>query len=217
MVRGLSEPISGISHVVAGLLSVAGLSLLVTLAALRASVWHVVGFAIFGASLILLYAASATYHLVPLPKEKKAALRRLDHVMIFVLIAGTYTPICLTVLRGPWGWTLFGIVWGMAALGIGLKLAWFNAPRWLSTALYVALGWAALIAVVPLVRTLSLGGLLWLLLGGAFYTVGALFYATKWPTFHARHFTFHELFHMLVVCGSLSHFWLMYQFVLPAA
>lgn len=215
MPRSLKEPISAYSHLVGALLSVAGLVVLVVQAVQRATPWHVVSFAIFGTSLILLYSASSLYHLVSWPEEKKRAFRRVDHIMIFVLIAGTYTPICLTVLRGPWGWSLFGFVWGLAAAGVALKLLWLQAPRWLSTGLYVAMGWVALVAAVPLVQSLSLVGVGWLLLGGVFYTTGALIYATRWPTLHERHFTFHELFHFFVLGGSLSHFWLMHQYVLP--
>lgn len=214
--RGASELVSGYSHLLAVLLSIVGLVVLVVRAAVEGTAWHVVGFSVFGAGLILLYAASTSYHLLPLAEHRKVLLRRLDHIMIYVLIAGTYTPVCLTILRGPWGWSIFGTEWGLAFLGLFFKFFWLDAPRWLSTVLYVVMGWVALVAMVPLVEAVSWVGVAWLLAGGIWYTLGAAAYATKWPTLHPRHFTFHELFHILVMAGSLSHFWFMYDFVLPA-
>ena len=195
-------------------LSALGLALLVREAALQATTWHVVGFSVFGASLIGLYTSSSLYHLLPLAPETLRLFRRIDHIMIYVLIAGTYTPICLTTLRGPWGGSILGVVWGMALVGFFLKIFWLQAPRGISTALYIAMGWVALVAVVPLADALPTTALVWLLLGGIFYTVGAMFYALKRPTIHPRHFTFHELFHVLVMAGSACHYWLMHQYVL---
>lgn len=215
MVRPPSEWVSGCTHLAGALLSALGLVALVAASARQAAPWHVVGFSVFGASLILLYAASTLYHLLPLPEARKTAFRRIDHIMIYVLIAGTYTPVCLTVLRGPWGWSLLGVIWGLALAGIAFKAFWLNAPRSLSTALYVAMGWVAVAATVPLLRAVSWQGLAWLLAGGVWYTAGAAAYALKWPTLHPRAFTFHEFFHVLVMAGSLSHFWFMYGFVLP--
>lgn len=213
--NGARELVSGYSHLLALLLSIAGLVVLVVESALDRNAWHVVGFAIFGASLILLYSASTMYHLLPLPEQRKVLFRRIDHIMIYILIAGTYTPVCLTVLRGPWGWSLFGVIWGLAGLGLAFKLAWLSAPRWLSTVLYVVMGWVALVAMVPIVEAVTWEGVAWMVAGGVWYTLGAAAYATKWPTLHPRHFTFHELFHLLVMAGSLAHFWFMYDFVLP--
>ncbi|HYG56491.1 MAG TPA: hemolysin III family protein, partial [Symbiobacteriaceae bacterium] len=139
-------------------------------------------------------------------------LRKLDHIMIFFLIAGTYTPYCLTVLRGPWGWSLFGVIWSVALAGLVLKLVWMTAPRWLYTSVYVAMGWLVVIAIVPLVRALP-GGFTWLLAGGLFYTVGAVLYATKWPNPLPRVFGFHEIWHLFVLAGSAAHFWGVYSFL----
>ncbi len=197
------------------LLSVAGLVFLVVQAASDSAAWHVVGFAIFGASLILLYGASTLYHLLPLPESRKQIFRRIDHIMIYVLIAGTYTPVCLTVLRGGWGWTIFDVIWGLAVVGVFLKVYWWTAPRVVSTLLYVGMGWTVIVATVPLVESVGWAGLSWILLGGVFYTGGAVIYAFKWPNWHPRHFSFHELFHLLVMAGSLAHFWFMFRFVLP--
>src|SRR5690606_10702944 len=129
-------------------------------------------------------------------------LRKLDHMAIYVLIAGTYTPICLLPLRGPWGWSLLGIIWGMAVAGIFLKAFWMNAPRWLSTLIYVIMGWMVVIAFFPLVRAVPPSGIAWLLAGGLLYSLGSLIYGTKWPRFRSRFFGFHELFHLFVLGGS---------------
>jgi hemolysin III len=213
--QGYSEAVSAGTHLVAALASVAALILLVSQAVQEATTWHVVGFSVFGTSLIMLYSASATYHLTPKTPKRKVFFRRLDHIMIYLLIAGTYTPICITILRGPWGWSILGVVWGLALAGFLFKMVWLQAPRWLSTTLYVVMGWTALAAIVPLWSLLGPSGVAWLIGGGVFYTVGAAAYATKWPTISARHFTFHELFHILVMAGSVCHVVVMQAYVLP--
>ena len=181
MVHRFKEPFSGLSHLVGALLSVAGLSLLVTYAALEASTWHVVSFSIYGSSMIMLYTSSALYHLLPISERARRKMRVLDHIMIFMLIAGTYTPICLVPLRGAWGWSLFGAVWGAALAGIFIKLFWMNAPRWLYTSIYVAMGWMCLAAIYPIIQGIPVGGLAWLVAGGFFYSVGAVVYGLKRP------------------------------------
>lgn len=212
----VNDPISGLTHFIGALLSIAGLVLLVVFAALRATAWHVVSFSIFGASLILLYSASTLYHWLPLKPRGREILRKIDHMMIYVLIAGTYTPICLVAIRGGWGWSLFGSIWGLAILGIILKAFWMNAPRWLYTSFYVFMGWLAAIAFYPLVQAISWQGLFWLISGGILYSVGAVIYALKKPSFSSN-FGFHEIFHIFVMAGSLSHFILMWRFILPAS
>jgi len=132
-IKKLRDPVSGLTHFIGFLLSITALVLLVTNAVVQGTVWHIVAFAVFGTSLILLYGASSLYHLLPLSPKGISVLRRIDHIMIFILIAGTYTPVCLVALRGILGWSLFGIVWGIAVAGIFLALFWINAPRWLST------------------------------------------------------------------------------------
>ncbi len=207
----IKDPVSALTHMSGALLATVGLVALLRAAA--GNPWRLVSFAVFGASLILLYTASAVYHWLRLPELTTAALRRVDHTMIFVLIAGTYTPFCLGPLRGPWGWSLFGVVWGLAAAGLLMKLFWLHAPRWLSTAIYVGMGWLVVTATAPLLKTVPAGGLVWLLIGGLFYTVGAVFYALKWPGRNARVFGFHELFHLFVMAGSISHFWVVYRYL----
>lgn len=211
----LRDPVSGLTHLAGFLLSIAGLVLLVTYAAIDATSWHVMAFSIFGASLILLYGASAMYHLLPVSERGVSILRRIDHIMIFILIAGTYTPVCLIPLRGGWGWSLFGIVWGFAIAGVFIKLFWMNAPRWLYTGIYLVMGWMVLVAIYPLIKVLPTGALAWLAAGGLFYTVGAVIYATKRPNLIPGVFGFHEIWHLFVMAGSFSHWWVMMNFILP--
>ena len=210
----LKDPVSGLTHMIGAALAVPGLVVLVYLAASYATTWHIVSFAIFGASLILLYTASTVYHSLDLSKRVTEILRRIDHMMIYILIAGTYTPICLVPLRGPWGWSIFGTILGIAVLGIIMKIFWLHAPRWSYTLFYLGMGWLAVIALPPLVRSMPVGGILWLLVGGVFYTIGAVIYALKRPNPIPGRFGFHEIFHLFVLAGSASHFWLMYRYVL---
>ena len=209
----IKDPVSGFTHLGGALLSVAGLVGLIYAALSRGSVYRVVSFSVFGAALILLYTASAVYHLLRVSGRGGRVLRQLDHMMIYVLIAGTYTPFCLVSLRGPWGWSLLASIWGLAIAGIVMKVFWLEAPRWLYTSLYAAMGWAIVIAAYPLVHSVSLDGLGWLFAGGLFYSIGAVLYATKWPNPLPNIFGFHEIWHILVLAGSLSHFWAVFRYV----
>ncbi len=205
---------SALTHFIGLGLSIAGLVLLVVMAAKVGTVWHVVGFSIYGTCMTGLYAASAFYHSLRLPPKGRAILRRLDHTMIYVFIAGVYTPICLLPLRGAWGWSMFGVLWGLAIAGIIFKNVWMTAPRWLSAGSYVVMGWMAVVAFYPMTQTMPVGAIVWLLAGGVFYTTGAVLYALKWPGKHAPRFGFHEYFHVLVLLGSASHFIMMFQYLL---
>src|SRR5688500_6752822 len=144
----LKDPFSGVSHLCGALLGIAALVALLVLA--RGKPWHLSAFAIYGASLIVLYTASALYHLLPVPPQCTRRLQIFDHVGIYLMIAGTYTPVCLIPLRGGWGWSLFGVVWGIAVAGIAIRLGWRTAPRWLGLSLYLVMGWLALVAIAPL-------------------------------------------------------------------
>ena len=210
----IKDPVSGFSHLAGAVLSSIGLYLLVRYAAANGTVWHIVSFSIFGASLILLYTASSLYHLLVVGEKSSKILRRIDHIMIYVLIAGTYTPVCLIPLRGGWGWSLLISIWGIAMAGIILKILWFDAPRWLYPLFYVVMGWLIVIAFVPLIRTLPIAAMLWLVAGGLLYTAGAVIYGTKWPKLKSKVFGFHEVFHLFVLYGSFCHFWLMFRYVL---
>lgn len=210
-----NEPLSSITHFIGMLLSIAGLVLLIVFSAMYGTAWHVVSFSIFGASLILLYFVSSLYHLLPLESKARRIFRKIDHSMIYILIAGTYTPICLVPLRGGWGWSIFGVVWGLAISFIVLKNVDIKIPRWLFIGSYVLIGWLILIALAPLMKTISFEGLLWLLIGGTFYTLGVIFYSLDPIIKRTRWFGMHEIFHIFVMGGSFSHFWLMLKFVLP--
>jgi hemolysin III len=214
--RLLFEPVNSLTHLLGALLSIAGLIILVLLS--RGEPWRVTSFVIYGGSLIILYAASTLYHALKVGAKTRSALKRFDHIAIFGLIAGTYTPITLVTLQGEraaWGWSIFGVIWGFALLGVIFKLCWLSAPRWLYTGLYLLMGWLALIAIVPIAQVMPAGGLFYMGLGGLFYTVGAVIYALKRPNF-SRAFGFHELWHLFVLAGSISHFVMMLRYVAPA-
>jgi len=213
MLQKLRDPISSLTHFAGAILAIPYTAILIATAERQSSVRHIVAFAVFGASLFLLYATSAAYHMPRFSEKAIRILRRIDHMMIFVLIAGTYTPVCLLPLQGPWGWTLFGLVWGLAVTGIVLKAIWMQAPRWLSTAIYIFMGWLVLIAFYPLLLTVSTTAIALLASGGLVYTAGAVMYAVKWPRLHWRYFGFHELFHVFVLGGSCLHAVFMFQLI----
>jgi hemolysin III len=203
-----------LSHLLGAVLSVAGLVVLVVLAAGRPM--DVTAYAIYGASLILLYSASAVYHSLSLSERGIRRLQRMDYVCIFLLIAGTYTPICLVALRGAVGWTLFGIVWGIAVAGIAKVLVWRHAPHWIRVTLYILMGWAAAAAFPALLKALPPAGIAWLVAGGVVYTVGAVIYAADRPHLWPGRFTAHDLWHVFVLGGSICHFVLILKYVAMA-
>ncbi|MCF8087382.1 MAG: hemolysin III family protein [Desulfotignum sp.] len=209
----IREPVNALSHMAGSLASIAGLTLMVVVAAVKADAWHVVSFAIFGTTLVFMYTASFLYHGLQLSAKTLAIFRRIDHIMIFMVIAGSYTPLCLVPLRGPWGWSLFGIIWGFAAVGIALKLFWMNLPRWISTVIYLGMGWLCMVVVYPLVQILEPAPLLWLALGGLFYSLGAMVYIFKKPDPFPKVFGFHEIWHIFVLLGSACHFWLVFGYL----
>lgn len=210
----IKEPINAFTHFLGFLMSIPIMITLTMKAYQNASLLSVIAFLIFGISLLLLYGASTIYHTLNISQKGTALLRRIDHMMIFVLIAGTYTPVCLIPLRGKWGWTLFIAVWGFAFAGILLKIFWLNAPRWFSTLLYVVMGWLVLVAFVPLEQAIPIGGIVLLASGGIVYTIGAVIYAVKWSKLKLKYFGFHEIFHLFVMGGSALHVLFMFQYVL---
>jgi hemolysin III len=213
--RLLRDPVSGFTHLGAAIAAVIGATVLVTLAVVYHKWWHLAAFIVYGISLILLYIASTLYHLLPVSEHARRVLRQLDHVAIFLLIAGTYTPLCLVPLRGPWGWSLFGAVWVLALGGMFVAIFAIDAPRWLSVGLYLGLSWLVIVAIWPLLHRLPPSGLFWFGLGGLFYTVGAVIYAVKKPDPVPGVFGFHEIFHLFVMAGSAAHFWAIAHSVLP--
>ena len=211
MKRKLREPVSGLTHLAGVLLALIALVVLLTKAAGRMD--QLVAFGIFGLSLIALYSASALYHLLPVSPAATARLRRLDHMTIFILIAGTYTPVCVLALEGGWRAGLLGLIWTLALCGVALKLLWMEAPRWLSVGVYLAMGWLAVIAASAIFRAIPYGGIAWILGGGLVYSAGALIYALKRPNLVPGVFGFHELWHLFVLVGSACHFWAMLRYV----
>jgi hemolysin III len=215
--KTLREPVSGLTHAVGGVLAVVGLGVLLATAASTGRLDQLLAFGVFGLSLVALYAASALYHLLPLSPAGVARLRRLDHMTIFVLIAGTYTPFCLLALDGRWRWGLLALIWSLALCGVMLKVRWMDAPRWLSVALYLGMGWIAVIAASELLRAVPPGGIAWVLSGGLVYSAGALAYGLKRPNPVPGVFGFHEVWHIFVLAGSACHFWAVLHYIAPLA
>jgi len=201
------ERFNALTHVVGAVLALAGAVMLVVLAASGGDPRKVVGVAIYGVALVLLYSVSGLYH--SLRGRPKNVLRALDHQSIYLLIAGSYTPFCLVTLRGPWGWTLLGIVWGLAVLGGLQELRPRSEARVLSVLIYLLMGWVVVVALVPLLQALGSAGLSWLVAGGLFYTVGIVFYALDTRLAHA-----HGVWHLFVLAGSASHYWAILRYVL---
>ncbi len=192
------ELANALTHGFGTLWGIAAAGVLVTLAAMRGDVFHIVGAAVFGTTLIMLYSASTLYHAVP-KRSMKARLRIVDHSAIYLLIAGTYTPFTLAGIRGGWGWALFGVVWGLAAAGIVFKLFFTGRFRRISTVIYLAMGWLVVIAAKPVVEALPGASLLWLAVGGLAYTGGVYFYANRRIPYG------HAIWHLCVMAGSTAH------------
>ncbi len=194
------EKLNTLTHLAGAALAIAGLSILVTVAVLQGDAWKVFSFSVFGATLVLLYSFSTVYHGVRHPRAK-AILQKVDHNAIYLLIAGSYTPIALVTLRGPWGWTLFGLVWTLALIGIAQELTLGRRTRRLSLVLYLLMGWLVLIAIKPLVHAMPAGGLAWLVAGGLVYSLGVYFYVHDERVQH-----YHGVWHVFVLGGSFCHF-----------
>jgi len=205
----IEEKINIISHATGFILSIVAFVLLVLHANLHGDVWHIVSFTIFGASLIILYAASTFYHSAK-RSELRNRLKIIDHASIYFLIAGTYTPFTLVTLKGTIGWVIFGTSWGLALTGIILKLFFTGKYNIISTIMYVLMGWVIVFAIKPLINNLPLEGLFWLITGGIFYTIGAILYSIKKIKFN------HAIFHMFVLMGSFCHFMSVFFYVLPS-
>ena len=212
----LREPVNGLTHLAGAILSVVGLVMLLLVAIQNGSVRQVVAFSIFGASLVAMYCASAFYHSLRLSERGVAHMRRIDHMMIYILIAGTYTPICLILLRGRLGLGLLITVWSLAAAGALQTIAWMHAPQWVSTVVYIAMGWLAIVVIRPILATVPIGFFYWILAGGIIYTVGAVIHAVHWPRVRAgavpRLFGSHEIWHLCVIAGSFAHYWAIFAY-----
>ncbi|MEE0418985.1 MAG: hemolysin III family protein [Lachnospiraceae bacterium] len=213
--KKLKDPGSAITHFIGMLMAIFAATPLLIKATREPDRIHLLSLAIFIASMILLYAASTIYHSLNLSEKANRILRKIDHMMIFVLIAGSYTPICLIVLNNTTGRLLCALVWGIAIVGIVVKACWITCPKWFSSVLYIGMGWICVLAFTQIVNALSPAAFGWLLAGGIIYTVGGVIYALKLPIFNSRHSAFgsHEIFHLFVMGGSICHFILMYVFV----
>lgn len=211
----IREPGSAITHFVGMVFAILGSIPLSVKAAFRGSAYELLAMTIFMASMVMLYGASATYHGVNLTGDALKIFKKLDHMMIFVLIAGSYTPVCMLILEQPLGYRLLAAVWSIAVVGMIFKFFWVTCPKWLSSVLYVSMGWVVVFAIGPLYQALSLPAFLWLLTGGLIYTAGGVIYALKLPIFNSRHKDFgsHEIFHLFVMGGSLCHFIFTYFYV----
>lgn len=211
----IREPGSAITHFIAMMLAVFAAAPLLVKSALSSTANMLPAMTIFILSMILLYGASTTYHSLNIGGRMLRIFRKVDHMMIFVLIAGSYTPVCLIVLGGKLGYTLFAVVWGIALAGMLLKACWVTCPKWFSSIIYIAMGWVCVFVFGPLWNTLPHSAFLWLLAGGIIYTAGGVIYALKLPLFNSRHTFFgsHEIFHLFVMGGSLCHFIFMYFYV----
>lgn len=208
----IKEPGSAITHFIGMLMAIFAAVPLLIKAAHEPSRIYVISLAVYSASMILLYAASTTYHTFDISAKINTILKKWDHMMISVLIAGSYTPICLLVLKGKTGLILLAIVWSFAIIGILIKAFWVYCPKWVSSILYIGMGWTCVLAFTQILNSMSRTSFIWLLTGGIIYTVGGIIYALKLPIFNSKHKNFgsHEIFHLFVMGGSMCHFVVMY-------
>ena len=213
----IREPGSALTHFIGMIMAAIAALPLLAVAARHDSYHAVAAFAIFAGSMILLYAASTIYHTFNISEKMNKILRKADHMMIFILIAGSYTPICVIPLKDTVGYPLLALVWTVAIIGMLIKAFWITCPKWLSSVLYIGMGWLCVLAFVPIFHALPRAGFDWLLAGGIIYTIGGIIYALKVPLFDSRHKNFgsHEIFHIFVMLGSACHFVVMYFFVAP--
>lgn len=202
------EIINSITHGIGAVLAIAALVILVVFAAMKGDVWRIVSFAIFGSTMITLYLSSTFYHGFTNPKFK-TIFKFFDHASIYLLIAGTYTPFLLVNLRGPWGWSMFGVIWGLALAGIIFKAFFIHRFNKISTFIYILMGWMIVFAMKKMFQTIDFGGIVWLVLGGLSYTVGTIFYLKKDIKY------FHAIWHLFVLGGSICHFFAIFLYVLP--
>ena len=211
----IKDPGSAITHFIGFLMAIFAAVPLLIKAAHQPDRIYIVSLSIYAASLILLYAASTTYHTFDKSEKINTILKKIDHMMISVLIAGSYTPVCLLVLKGRTGYILLAIVWAFAIASILIKAFWVYCPKWISSVLYIGMGWTCVLAFTQLLTSLSHTAFLWLLAGGVIYTVGGVIYALKLPIFNAKHKNFgsHEIFHLFVMAGSACHFIVMYSLI----
>jgi len=205
------EPISAITHLVAASISFIGLIVLIVLG--WGDFQKIIPFSIYGISLIMMFTASGTYHMVIARDSIILNLRKLDHSAIYLLIAGTYTPICIYFFSGFWQYGLLILIWSLAIIGIAVKLFIINSPRWITAGVYLVMGWLAIMGVQEILRTMPTAAIIWLVVGGLFYSLGAIIYITKFMDFFPGKFGFHEVWHIFVILGAFSHYYLILRFI----
>ena len=214
MIKKLRDPVSGLTHFFAARLAAPGVVLLLALS------WgdpaRQVTLLLYGIGLMMMFGSSAAYHMIQARPKVVLALRKLDHAAIYIMIAGSYTPVCFHYLSGGWRTGMLITIWALALIGIGVKMFVIQAPRWLTAGIYLLMGWLALIAIGQIVQLMPGPALAWLIAGGLFFTIGAVIYVTKWPDFVPNVFGFHEVWHIFVILGGVSHFILIAAFIAPA-
>ena len=216
MTLKIKDPGSALTHFIAMILALCAAFPLLIKAAQAPGSSHVLALTVFITSMILLYAASTIYHTLDISPKINRMLRKADHMMIFILIAGSYTPICVIPLKDTVGYPLLALVWTVAIIGMLIKAFWITCPKWFSSIIYISMGWLCVLAMVPLVQALPAAAFVWLVAGGVIYTVGGIIYALKLPLFNSRHqfFGSHEIFHLFVMAGSLCHYVVMFYIAL---
>ncbi len=216
LISRLREPASSITHFIGMILAICALVPAILKALATVDTTCIIAVSIFMCSMVLLYAASATYHGINLGGKVFTTFKKIDHMMVFVLIAGTYTPVCLLVLGGFIGNVLLAVIWGLAAIGIIIKALWINCPKWFSSVIYIGMGWTCVFCFKPMLHALETSAFMWLLMGGIIYTIGGIIYALRIPLFDEKfkNFGTHDIFHLFVMGGSLCHFIFIYCYVI---
>lgn len=209
----MKEPINTWTHFISFVAAIVGLVFLIIMS--KNNISKLVTMTIYGLSLILLYGASSIYHWVQTTPQKQLLLKKIDHIAIYFLIAGSYTPVLYYGLDGAWRWAMLISVWSLAAIGMALKIWFINAPRYVSAGFYVSLGWIALVPFLQLIKHLPLGAIILMAVGGVIYTMGAVIYATKIFDFYPKRFGFHEIFHLFIAAGSIVHFIMILIYIVP--
>ena len=209
------EIINTITHTAGAIFSLLGMVLLIVLAAVQAKTWHIVGFSIYGLSLFMLFLASTFHHGIDRSEKVNNFFRLFDYLSIFALIAGTYTPICLIISRDAWGWSIFGVIWALAAAGITIKAVFPSIPKWFTNTLYVCMGWVGVVLIFHVLPAIQMRGLLLILIGGILYSAGAVIFYVEKPNPVPGKFGFHEIWHLFVLAGAVVHFLFMFFIALP--
>ncbi len=211
------EVINTVTHMAGAIFSLLGTVLLITLSAAAGKIWHIVAFSLYGFSLVLLFLASSFHHGISHSKKLDGFFRLFDYLAIFLLIAGTYTPLCLILSRDAWGWSTFGVIWALAAAGITIKSAFPNVPKWFTNTLYVCMGWVGIAMVVHIMPAIGMEGIMLILIGGILYSAGSVIFYIEKPNPIPGKFGFHEIWHIFVLAGAVIHYLFMFYIALPAA